>query len=279
MKYKIILAVAVLFLLPLSVTTVHADTVLFFAPTRVEIVDKQPVQEIRVTNMSGITRSYSIAMKNYVMNENGQTVEVDNFDYSAKRMLRFVPHQFNIKPGDQQIIRIMARFPDGTPDGQYHAHLEFLENVSKRKELNEHNENISAENRAQMNAQITYSTAIPVVISKGEIKTTIGMHDLHLGEDKNGQPEVSMILTREGNGQGNAYLEADYIAPDGKTETRASVRRSVYIYRELNKRKNSFVLDLLKKQDLQKGGQVRVKLYNRDVSEKDPIDTVLLPVM
>lgn len=254
----------------------RAETVLFFAPTRVDIVENKPVQEIRITNMSNIARAYSLSLQNLIMNEGGHTARVDNFDYSAKRMVRFVPRQFSIKPGERQVVRIMARFPEGAEDGQYHAHLEFLENVSKRAELNK--DIAGKENQAKMNAQISYATAIPVIISKGEIKTEISMSDVKLGQDENsGRPNISLVLGRSGNGQGNIFIEADYIAPDG-AEKKAAVRRSVYVYRELDKRNHSFLLELLNQTDLQKGGKIRVRLYNKDVSETEPVDTILLPV-
>tara|TARA_R110001592_G_scaffold29350_17_gene106736 strand:+ start:2591 stop:3445 length:855 start_codon:yes stop_codon:yes gene_type:complete len=254
---------------------VWADTVLFFAPTRVEIIDQKPVQEIRITNMSNIARSYSVSLKNLAMDENGHTARVDTFDYSAKRMLRFVPRQFDIKPGEKQIIRIMARFPEGTQDGEYHAHLEFLENISKRAELNKE---ASPENQAKAKAQIAYATAIPVVISKGAIKTDIAVHNIVVGKDgKSGRPNISMVLDRSGNGQGNALIEADYIAPDG-TEKKAAVRRSVFIYREIDQRKHAFILELLDQKDIQNGGKIRVKLFNKNISESTPVDTVLVPV-
>ncbi len=255
---------------------VRADTVLFFAPTRVEIDGRKPVQEIRVTNMSDIARAYSVSLHNLIMNEDGLTARVDTFDYSAKRMVRFVPHRFNIEPGKRQIIRVQALFPEGTEDGQYHAHLEFLENVSKRAELNSHVE--GREDLARMNAQISYATAVPVTLTKGEIKTDVTMSDVKIGrEEPSGRPNISLVLGRSGNGQGNIYLEADYIAPDG-TEKKAAVRRTVYVYRELNKRNHSFVLELLDDADLQKGGKIRVKLYNKNISEDEPVDTVLLPI-
>ena len=257
-------------------STAHAETVLFFAPSRINIVEGKPVQEIRITNMSDIARSYSVTAHNLIMQENGLTARVDTFDYSAKRMMRFVPHQININPGERQILRIMARFPEGTEDGEYHTHLEFLENVSKRAELNKHIE--GKENQARMNAQIAYATAIPIVLTKGEIKTDVSMSDVKLGrEDRSGRPNVSLVLGRSGNGQGNIYLEADYIAPDG-TEKKAAVRRTIYVYREINKRNHSFLLELLDDADMQKGGKIKVKLYNKNVSEEEPVDTVLVPI-
>ena len=274
MRKTLFLTTLALCLIGLFSLSVKAQSSLFFAPTRVEIEQGKPVQEVRITNMSSFARSYNLSLENIAMNEDGKTVRVETFDYSAKRMLRFVPRQFDIEPGGRQIIRIMARFPEGTEDGQYHAHLEFLENVPKREELNKE---VAKENRARMRAEISYAAAIPIIISKGEIKTTVGMKDLTYGVNVKQEPQISLVMTREGNGQGNVLLEADYIAPDG-TETKAAVRRTIYIYRELDTRNHSFILELLKQADIQKGGQIRVKLYNADISEEDPVDTVLVPV-
>ncbi|PCJ98104.1 MAG: hypothetical protein COA45_08095 [Zetaproteobacteria bacterium] len=274
MRLNIIIFCLTMLFVGIPFVPAQAETVLFFSPTRVDITDQQPVQEIRVTNMSSISRSYMLSIENLIMSEAGHTMRVDNFDYSAKRMLRYVPRKFDLKPGAKQIIRIMARFPKGTEDGSYHSHLEFLEDISRREVLNK---DASPDNRARIKAQISYAMAIPVVVSKGDIKTEISMLNLGLGKDKNGRPEISLDLLRSGNGQGNIYVEADYIAPDG-SEVKAAVRRTIYVYRELSQRHHRVVLELIDYKDLKSGGSIKVKLYNRDVSEKDPIDTILVSV-
>ena len=274
MQKNFLLTFIILSTIYIFTSSVKAQTSLFFAPTRVNISQEKPVQEMRVTNMSNFARSYTLSVENISMNENGQTVRVENFDYSAKRMIRFVPRQFNIEPGGKQIVRIMARFPEGTKNGEYHAHLEFLENVQKREELNRE---VAAENRARMKAEISYAAAIPVTISKGEVKTTVGVENPNFSINERQQPTISLVLTRQGNGQGNVILEADYIASDG-SEKKAAVRRTIYVYRELDIRKHDFVLELLKPEDIQKGGQIRVKLFNANISQEDPVNTILVPV-
>ncbi len=271
MKKFLCLFAAICMPVLMYIQTAKADTVLFFAPTRVEIVDSKPVQEIRVTNMSKIKRSYSVSLENIVMTVDGITTRVDTFDYSAKRMLRVVPRHFDINPGERQIIRLMARFPEGTEDGEYHAHIEFLENTSKRAELNP---NLSAEAKARANAEIAYVTAIPVIVTKGNVQTGLEMRNVQFARnEKTGKPQIEMILERKGNGQGNAIIETDYIAPDGTVKS-AGVKRNVYIYREIDYRKNVHMLELLDDSDLAKGGQIRVKLYNKNISETEPVDTI-----
>ncbi|MGN7439432.1 MAG: hypothetical protein ACTHOO_12405 [Alcanivorax sp.] len=269
------LLLCVLFAMVFNISAVKAEAVLFFSPTRVEIEGGKPVQEIRVTNMSDIARSYNLSLQNLVMNEDGVTVPVDTFDFSAKRMLRFVPRQFDIQPGKKQVIRIMARFPEGTEAGEYHAHLEFLENITRRIELNK---DASPENQARARAQVAYAAAIPVIIGNGDIKTDVSMDQVKIVPHAQTQKRaLSLDLHRSGNGQGNIFLEADYIGPDGQVK-KAAVRRSVYVYRELSVRHHTFLLELLDEADVQKGGQIKVKLYNRDVSESDPIDEAILPL-
>lgn len=251
------------------------ETILFFAPMRVELSEANPVQEIRVTNMSNTSRAYSMEAENIVMNTSGVTERVDNFDFSAKRSIRFVPHQFSIKPGERQIIRVMARFTPDMQDGEYHVHLNFLENLSKSQALNKSEE--TADNKAKAQAQIAYSTSIPVIVSKGTIKTEIAMKDMKLSYDKQKHPTVSMNLTRLGNGQGNALLEGYYTGPDGK-EVMAGVRRTASIYREIDQRAYDFTFELLDREKVQKGGKLTIKLFNKNVSQDKPVDTISIPV-
>lgn len=250
---------------------VHAETVLFFAPTRVVLSDEKPVQEIRITNMSSIARAYRISLEDLMMSEDGNIDRVDNFEFSAKRMLRFVPRKFEVQPGERQVIRVMARYPKGTEDGDYHAHLEFLEDVSKRLELNKIDEN-DPKARARMQAQISYMTAIPVVLSKGKVSSVIEMSDLRLEKNEGGQASLFFSLLRSGNGQGNALIEADLLTPDGRMKKAAS-RRFVPVYRELDKRNHSFVLEQLKPEDFVSGSKIKITLFDQRVSETEAIKT------
>lgn len=281
MRRIMILLLAVLTCVYGGFSSAQAETILFFAPTRVEISDQNPVQEIRVTNMSNTVRSYTISTENIVMNANGTTVTVDNFDYSAKRMVRFVPHQFSVKPGERQIIRVMARFLPDTQDGDYHVHLNFFENLARsdeeqKKQADDQTSTAQTEN-ARANAQIAYSTSIPVIVTKGEAKTDVGFKDHNLFFDEQKRAHVGMVLTRSGNGQGTALVEATYTAPDGK-EAMAGVRRTAYIYREIDQRDYKFMLELLEPGSVQKGGKITLKIYNKDTSQDTPVDSVVIPV-
>lgn len=63
----------------------QASEVIFVSPTRVDLNDKTKVVVMNVTNVSDITRSYKVGIRNVVMTENGSTTTVDDFPYSAKK--------------------------------------------------------------------------------------------------------------------------------------------------------------------------------------------------
>lgn len=276
MKRIIFLALIALLFSGVYLSKSFAETALFFAPTRIEIKESKPVEEIRVTNMSDIARSYRVNLENVVMGEDGITSRVDNFDYSAKRMIRYVPRKFDLQPGERQIIRIMARYPEGTEDGEYHAHLEFLEDVGRRLEINNIDENDAAA-RARAMAQVSYATAVPVILSKGTVNTSVDMSDVALGKDKNGRPQITLTLHRSGNGQGSALIDVDYIAGDG-TSTKVASRRTIPIYREIDIRRHQFILEGVDTAALKAGGTLNVNLYGRDVSKEKPIKTVSIKI-
>ena len=260
--------------IPLSYLSAKGSPILFFAPTRINLNDQNPIAEVRVTNTSDIARSYNLSLENLIMTPEGVTQRVDDFDYAAKRMLRLVPRQFDLQPGERRIVRIMTRIRPGTEDGQYHSHLEFLENIKKRAELNKDSEH--GKPTATVNAQISYAAALPITITVGQIQTEVAISNVSFGYNDKNIPEVSLAMERQGNGQGNIILEVDHIAEDG-TITTAATRQELYVYRELDKRNFSFILNLLKDNTEIQGGNINVKLFNRNISETEPVQEVTLP--
>lgn len=250
-------AFAFLFLV-MGIADARAEKVLFFSPTRIELSDRDKVATINVTNLSEIARAYNITAEDFMMTPEGVTRPVETFDYSAKRMIRFVPKSFELQPGQSQTVRVMARYRPDTQDGQYHSHLRFLENISKRAEINE--ERISG-NGASMKAPLSYAAAIPVILTKGTVETTVGMKDVKLKKTSGGRYSVTMKLTREGNGQGTALIDTEYFSPSGET-IKATVRRTIHIYRELSERKYEYDFEMPDGVSVKAGGKIKIKLFN-----------------
>lgn len=247
------------------INTAHAEEVLFLSPTRILLNDTKKVAVINVTNLSDIQRTYTVTSENIVMTPEGTTTGKDNFEYSAKRHIRFVPREFTVNPGQRQAIRIMSRLPADTADGDYHCHIGFEEDVSKRKAPDV--DGVIHKGQAGIAAPIAYSAMIPVVISHGKVtsKVTMGEPSVKKDPKKPGIYVITMKLTREGNGQGLGVFEFVYTQPDGKT-VQLGKRSTAHIYRELKERTYSY--DLKLPDGVPSGGTVRISLFNDYDSDK-----------
>ena len=86
-----------------------AQAPLFISPQRVELQDKRRSEVLTVTNRTGKTASYDLAMEDYTMSPEGATMLVESMEYSARRMIRYSPRRFTLEPGQTQTIRVLAR--------------------------------------------------------------------------------------------------------------------------------------------------------------------------
>ena len=270
-QLQIFLLIAIL-ALGAFVSTSYADKILFFSPTRVLLNDNDKVEVINISNLSEIARAYKISFQDLVMTEDGITTPVDSFEYSARRMMRFVPREFVLQPGDRQSVRIMSRIKSDTPDGEYHTHLRFLEDVTQRNQINEKKEGQGA----SIAAPLAYEALIPAVLSHGKIETTIGMKDARISRvADSGNLRIDLSVTREGNGQGVAFVNTDYVNADGSL-TPATPRRTIYIYRELSERTKDYNFA-----SLEAGGsaqKIKLTLYDSPSADARPVQEVVLDI-
>ena len=241
-----------------------ADKILFFSPSRVLLNDADKVEVVNITNLSSAARAYKISAEDLIMTPEGVTAAVDNFDYSAKRMIRFVPRSFTLEPGERQSIRIMGRVGPDVAEGDYHTHLKFLEDVSKRNELNPDN---GEGNKATISAPLAYETMIPVILSHGNVETKLTIEEASISKDGD-KIKINVKIGRSGNGQGYGYIHTHHIASDGSSSS-ITPRRTAHIYRELDQR--SFSYDFVMPGSLSDSGKIRVYLHDTQDDDAEPI--------
>lgn len=242
-----------------------AEKILFLSPTRVNLNEKDRVEVINVSNLSDVARAYKISAQDLIMTRDGVTTPVDSFDYSAKRMIRFVPREFILKPGDRQTIRIMSRVPRDAQDGDYHTHIRFLEDVTQRDKLNPRQGE-----GARIEAPLAYEALIPAVVSKGTVEVTLDMPSLTI--KKSGKKyEALATVTRAGNGQGIGHIESVIVNADS-TESEFTPRRTVYIYRETDERTKA--IDFPETDIIKAGKTVKFKFYDSDAKDAAPIKEI-----
>jgi hypothetical protein len=192
------------------------------------------------------------------------TAPKENFPYSAKKLVRFFPREFTIVPGQSQVIRVMARIPADTPDGQYHVHIKFFEDAQEQGAPPQGA-------GASIHAPLAYSTLLPITVSKGNIDTKIGWTDQSLTKGKApGTYHFSTKLSRSGNGQGNAYFDVMYVPASGGKPVQIGNRRTSYIYRELDAL--DFHYDFPLPEGVPPSGQIKFILLSGDSANPTLVD-------
>lgn len=207
---------------------VLADSLLFVSPLRVEIKPGETTSMVTVTNKSTQTRRYRVEMTDQAMTPLGVTETVETFPYSSKRMLRFMPRRIVLEPGQRQVVRIMARRPDGLPDGDYHTHLLFEEEQAAATATAAASPT-TGESGLKLDMGATYGVAIPLVVQQGKLESALQLGDVQVARDSAGKPHSLLVgFSRTGNAEATAMLKVT----DGPTDL--ITPRRVRIYREVD---------------------------------------------
>lgn len=216
--------------LMMAAAPAFAEGVLYVSPLRVEVKPGEQTTTLSVTNKAAITKRYNVTSLDQVMNADGVTETVDNFEFSAKRMMRFMPRRIVLEPGQRQLVRVMIRRPGGLPDGDYHTHLLFEEEQpSVSASVSE-----TLDKGFKLNMGAIYSVAIPVVIQHGDVTSTIALGDVSVvRKAENGAPNgyILAVVNRGGNAEATGFLTVK--SADDKMTDLVSPRR-VRVYREAN---------------------------------------------
>lgn len=220
-----------------SGNTQMESSILFVAPHRVIINSDQKIEVINVANKSNEIRRYDLMVIDQVMDENGTTQRQDNFEFSARRMLRFVPKRVTLKPGERQVVRVMARRPKGLADGDYHAHLLFREiplNALDKRQLQK--DDAAKANKAKTTFEIKtlYGIAVPVVIQSGTITSGVEFADASfIPTTDTASAHISAVFNRLGNSEGAAMFDAVFLRP-GAEPVNIVKSQWIRLYREVN---------------------------------------------
>ena len=219
-----------------------ADSLLGVAPLRVMLTDTRTNEVISLTNRSSKQRSYKVTLQDQVMNGTGTVSLAEDFPYSAKRMLRFMPRQVTLEPGQHQTIRVMVTPPDQLAEGEYHTHLIFDEVMPVKK-----NEP-GPDNGLKIELENNYSLGIPLIYRHGKVQGSIAVTGASIKTGKGSRPEFLVNMVRTGNGEGNGLLKVVERGGNGESLT---LPRNTHLYREVDKVQLSLPLRSTNKLTLQ----------------------------
>ncbi|HZG33424.1 MAG TPA: molecular chaperone, partial [Sphingopyxis sp.] len=102
---------------------------LLVAPTRI-VLDGSRGTEVVLNNIGSTPATYRISLEIKRMTAAGGLDEIAEADASdtekaALAMISFSPRRVVLPPNQPQVIRVGVRVPEGTPEGEYRAHMLF----------------------------------------------------------------------------------------------------------------------------------------------------------
>jgi hypothetical protein len=249
-------------------------SILFVAPHRLIIEPNENVDIISVSNKSDKPRRYDLSMVDQVMGEDGVTQRKDTFDYSIKRMTKFVPKRFTLQPGEGQTVRVQVTRPADLADGDYHSHLLFREvplSVKDKQQLQKERE--EASKTLSFEIRTLYGIAVPVVVQKGKLEADISMEAPVLQKTEDGRRyQIAMTFNRIGNSEAAGKFSGEYVR-EGKPAAPVVEAQWIRLYREVEKVKKNFVLSGLPEDA--DGGKIVVYMMK---DENDESKTVKMEI-
>jgi P pilus assembly chaperone PapD len=176
-------------LLPTSAGAGVGD--LLVAPTRL-VLDGRKGAEIILNNIGDEPATYRVSVEFRRMTEKGDLVEVPTpsvTDKAAEDMIIYAPRKVTLAPHEPQAIRIVARAPQGLPDGEYRVHMLFRAIPPPTPVVQPTGEQPKG---VQFQLTPVYGVTIPVIIRLGNLDASAGIANVQL-ERRDSAPAAATI--------------------------------------------------------------------------------------
>ncbi|GGJ44407.1 hypothetical protein CDQ92_02955 [Sphingopyxis bauzanensis] len=188
-------------LLGVVTVPVQAAGDLLVAPTRV-VLDGSRGTEVVLNNIGAEPATYRISLEIKRMTAVGGLDEIAEenatpAERTALGMIAFSPRRVTLPPNQPQVIRVGVRIPEGTPPGEYRAHMLFRAVPDAAAAVA-----ADAAKPAATGVSIAlipiYGITIPVIVRVGDLGAEAVIGDAWVAETPDG-PAFNFGLTRTGN--------------------------------------------------------------------------------
>jgi P pilus assembly chaperone PapD len=202
------------------------------APTAIYLRDGDPAEVIHLFNSSTEVEEVTVetAFGYPATNDEGSLRLVypdGEDDRSAADWIQVLPRRIEVPPGERRALRILARPPAGTPEGEYWTRLILTSRGRKLPVEGAESPGI------QVGLGLTVRTVIALTYRHGKVTTGVtvaGLAPEIVGDSLVVRPD----LRREGNG---AYIgRMDVTLVDARGETVRSWEEQVAVYRSYHRR-------------------------------------------
>lgn len=210
---------------------------LLVAPTRI-ILDGRKGTEIVLNNIGDEPATYRISVEFRRMTADGRLEDVANptpQEQAAADMIIYAPRRVTLAPHEPQSIRLVARPPQGLPDGEYRVHLLFRAIPPANPVAA-----TPAEQPTGLQFQLTpiYGVTIPVIVRLGNLQVSAAISNVTLDKSE-GKPVIDLDLARSGSR--STYGEVRVLKAGVKDPI--AIQKGVAVYTEIASRHLSIPVD------------------------------------
>nr|NUR36505.1 molecular chaperone [Sphingomonas sp.] len=209
---------------------------LLVAPTRI-VLDGRKGAEVILNNIGDEPATYRVSIEFRRMTEAGDLVDVTTptgADKQAEDMIVYAPRKVTLAPHEPQSIRIVARAPQGLPDGEYRVHMLFRAIPPATPVVQAADDKPKG---VQFKLTPVYGVTIPVIVRLGNLDASAGITNVHL-EKKDGAPAIGLDLVRQGTR--SVYGEVRVLKAGVKDPI--ALQKGVAVYTEVGKRHVSLLI-------------------------------------
>ena len=208
---------------------------LLVAPTRV-ILDGSRGTEVVLNNIGSEPATYRISLEIKRMTAECGLDEIAEENVTAAEraaldMIAFSPRRVTLPPNQPQVVRVGVRLPEGTPPGEYRAHMLFRavpDAAPATAEPKPAGEGVS------IALTPIYGITIPVIVRVGDLGAEASIGEAWVSAGADG-PAFNFDLSRSGNR--SVYGDIEVTRP-GLAEP-LLVARGIAVYPEVGARKVS----------------------------------------
>jgi hypothetical protein len=205
---------------------------LLVAPTRV-ILDGSRGTEVVLNNIGSEPATYRISLEIKRMTALGGLDEIDEGDANAAEkaaleMISFSPRRVTLPPNQPQVIRVGVRLPEGTPPGEYRAHMLFRAVPDAAPAADPAK---PASTGVSIALTPIYGITIPVIVRVGDLGAEASIGEARVIDTVDG-PAFAFDLARSGNR--SVYGDIEVTRP-GLAEP-LLLARGIAVYPEVGQR-------------------------------------------
>lgn len=208
---------------------------LLVAPTRL-ILDGSRGTEVVLNNIGAEPATYRISLEIKRMTAEGGLDEIaeENVtpaERAALDMIAFSPRRVTLPPNQPQVVRVGVRLPEGTPPGEYRAHMLFRSVPDAAAASADAK---PASGGVSIALTPIYGITIPVIVRVGDLGAEAVIGEAWVSDTQDG-PAFNFDLARSGNR--SVYGDIEVTRP-GVAEP-LLVARGIAVYPEVAQRKVS----------------------------------------